>query len=44
MQNSIDIPLFGGWHLTLFHPWLWGLAAAGTIMAALKFAAAWRAR
>jgi hypothetical protein len=28
VQASIDLPLLGGWHVTLFHPWWWMALAA----------------
>ncbi len=21
--DTVDFPLWGGWHVTLFHPWVW---------------------
>jgi hypothetical protein len=41
MENSIDIPLVNGWHVTIFHPAIWLLIVAVVCLVAMK---AWQAR
>lgn len=45
MDGSIDLALPGGWHVTLFDPWMWVILAAVVLLllvaAAFKFAVTW---
>jgi hypothetical protein len=32
--GALDIPRGGGWHVTIFHPWLWLLLGTAIVVAA----------
>ena len=34
MAGSVDIALWHGWHVTIFHPWIW-LLVVGLVVAAI---------
>jgi nitrogen fixation protein FixH len=44
MDKSIDIRLIHGWHLTIFHTWLWGLIIVGVLTAVSVATHTWLGR
>jgi len=44
MMDSIDIPLGHGWHMTIFHPWVWLLVGATVVAVVTLVGRTWLTR